>query len=342
MSVSKKLFGLMLLLLVVCLWVASSTAIQLVFTDGFNKPFFLTYLSTSMFSLYLLTVPFKKPPAEELKKTLMQAVQFCPMWFAANYLFNLSLSMSGLSSITIISSSSGLLSLVLAVLILKDSPDVLKFLATFIALGGVAMIVVNDHDSSQESTVGDILAFTGAVVYASYSIFLKARTGDLDMVLFFGCVGAVNCVLFVLGFVVLNYSGFEVFEWPSSVAWVVLCLNGLFGTVISDLMWALSVRYLNPPLCTMGLTLTIPLSIAVQAILFTFHLTLLNGFGAVLVIIGFTVMASFEHQRLREYLSNENLKSLFTTKSEEAVNESFISSTSFDVTSARSSLGPIN
>jgi solute carrier family 35 protein F5 len=48
-------FGLLLVLLVVVIWVSSSALIQFVFKDtNFNRPFFLTYFSTSLFTVYLL------------------------------------------------------------------------------------------------------------------------------------------------------------------------------------------------------------------------------------------------------------------------------------------------
>jgi solute carrier family 35 protein F5 len=311
MSVSKKVLGFCLLFLVICLWVASSTAIQLLFTSGgFQKPFFLTYFSTSMFMLYLLKLPFKQVSMEEFLRTARQAVQFCPLWFGANYFFNLSLSMTSLSSNTIISSSSGVLTLVLAIFILEDSPDILKFAAALLALGGVAMVAANDQGSSSESAIGDLLALCGALMYASYSVFLKARTEHLDIVLFFGCVGASNVILFMGGFFILNYTGFEPFELPSSVDWAVLCVNGLLGTVVSDMLWALSVRFLNPALCTIGITLTIPLAFLVQAMLFSFELTLLSLFGGVCVVCGFIVMCTFEHPTWKDYVSNAGLKAL--------------------------------
>jgi hypothetical protein len=47
-------FGLFLVLLVVLIWVGSSALIQYVFKDtNFNRPFFLTYFSTGLFTVYL-------------------------------------------------------------------------------------------------------------------------------------------------------------------------------------------------------------------------------------------------------------------------------------------------
>mmetsp|Transcript_1713 Transcript_1713/g.3657 ORF Transcript_1713/g.3657 Transcript_1713/m.3657 type:complete len:295 (+) Transcript_1713:163-1047(+) len=261
-----------------------------------------------MFSLYLLKLAFKPIPKEEVFKILKQALQFCPLWFGANYFFNLSLSMTSLSSNTIISSCSGVLTLILAILLLKDSPDIMKFVAAALALGGVSMVAVNDQGEGSESFVGDILALCGAFMYASYSVFLKARTQQIDIAVFFGCVGVCNVVIFMVGFPILNYTGFETFGLPSNIDWAVLCANGLLGTVVSDMLWALSVRYLNPALCTVGLSLTIPLAFFVQAMLFSFTLTFLNVIGGFFVVIGFLVMSSFEHPTLKNYVTNEGLK----------------------------------
>lgn len=57
----QKVLGFTLLLSVVVIWVASSMMIQAIFTRvDFFKPFFLTYFSTSMFSIYLLSYPWRR------------------------------------------------------------------------------------------------------------------------------------------------------------------------------------------------------------------------------------------------------------------------------------------
>ena len=57
-AVSKQLAGVLLILLVVVLWTGSSVAIQLVFeTHRFSKPFFLTYASACLLTVYLPFYP---------------------------------------------------------------------------------------------------------------------------------------------------------------------------------------------------------------------------------------------------------------------------------------------
>ena len=53
----NKIKGTFFLSMVVVIWVASAMLIRLIFTSddtNFNKPLFLTYFSTSWFSLYLI------------------------------------------------------------------------------------------------------------------------------------------------------------------------------------------------------------------------------------------------------------------------------------------------
>ena len=308
----KAAIGLCLLLCVVVLWVGSSTAIQAIFTEvGFDKPFFLTYFDTSMFSLYLISLTWKKVPeprAPYLWSIAKVAAVFSPFWFVANYLFNISLGLTSVASNTILSTTSGLLTLILSIFLLKESPDIVKFAAAALSLGGVACIALSDENSGEDTLIGDILALGGAAAYAVYSVLLKKLANDVDMVLFFGFVGLINIVMFLPGFLIVNYSGLEPFEWPDPLALLCLILNAFFGTFVSDMLWALSVKCLNPALCTVGLSLTIPLSLVIDAVLYGMTFAVGYLMGALLVVAGFVVMSMFEKEEWAVILSNRNLK----------------------------------
>lgn len=174
----RKILGVLLLLAVVVIWVASSTAIQALFnSSNYFKPYFLTYFSTGMFTFYLAKLLIKREnySTEILKKTLKVSLQFCIFWFGANYFFNLSLGLTTVSSNTILSSTSGIITLILSVCILKESPDVLKFIAVLIAFSGVLLISISDEGDGEEGALGDIFAFVGAIFYGFYSVLLKKK-----------------------------------------------------------------------------------------------------------------------------------------------------------------------
>eukprot|EP01006_Ploeotia_vitrea_P020692 TRINITY_DN52990_c0_g1_i1.p1 TRINITY_DN52990_c0_g1~~TRINITY_DN52990_c0_g1_i1.p1 ORF type:complete len:153 (-),score=11.23 TRINITY_DN52990_c0_g1_i1:37-495(-) len=51
---TRYAFGLLLILLVACIWVGASELIQVIFTtQNFDKPFFLTYFNTGIFTFWL-------------------------------------------------------------------------------------------------------------------------------------------------------------------------------------------------------------------------------------------------------------------------------------------------
>lgn len=78
-------------------------------------------------------------------------------------------------------------------------------------------------------------------------------------------VGLFNSVLLLPLFFILNMTGVEVFEWPNHEALMALTLNAILGTVISDYCWAKSVVLLGPLLPTLGIALTIPVSMIVDS-----------------------------------------------------------------------------
>ncbi|KAH9898071.1 hypothetical protein C8Q73DRAFT_683578 [Cubamyces lactineus] len=59
-SRKNYLVGILLLLVVVLLWTTSNFVTQDLFEDGYEKPFLVTYLNTSSFSLYLLPYLFRR------------------------------------------------------------------------------------------------------------------------------------------------------------------------------------------------------------------------------------------------------------------------------------------
>jgi len=70
-------------------------------------------------------------------------------------------------------------------------------------------------------------------------------------------------------------------------------LGGFFDSVVSDYLWARSVILTSPTIATLGLTITIPLGLGSDYLLFRKVPTLLSLAGAFLVGIGFIVVNLF-------------------------------------------------
>lgn len=106
-----------------------------------------------------------------------------------------------------------------------------------------------------------------------------------------GFVGLFNVILAWPLFFLVHFTGIEPFEFPHWKAFLSVMLNGLIGTGLSDVLWALSVVLTSPTTATVGLALTIPTAILAD-IIFHGHLqrlTVKYVFGAALVLIAFII-----------------------------------------------------
>lgn len=320
----RSVAGFILLGFNVVLWVGSSTLIQTILTnENFNKPFFLTYFSTSIFTLYFVDVfrrrkEIKSGKLPGLKATFKISAKFTLLWFIANYFYNLSLVYTSIASSNIISSTSSVSTFLLSIVLIKTKPDLVKFIAVFFSFGGSAMIGIVGASYSGSTVEGDIFAFIGAVVYGLYCVFITITGDKVDLVHMFAFVGIINLVGLMPMFVVLNYTGIELFEFPSGEVLGFLFLNAVFGTVLSSLTWGYSVKLLNPTLATVGTALTIPLSMVVDFILYGYTYSWLYFVGTALVVLGFIIMALFEHPEYAKILSNEGLKTRICNKNKVA------------------------
>eukprot|EP01100_Stratorugosa_tubuloviscum_P010147 TRINITY_DN4325_c0_g1_i1.p1 TRINITY_DN4325_c0_g1~~TRINITY_DN4325_c0_g1_i1.p1 ORF type:complete len:402 (+),score=105.22 TRINITY_DN4325_c0_g1_i1:106-1311(+) len=336
-SLRNNIIGIFCLLGVVVIWVGSGTLSQFLFTEiEFNKPFFLTYFSTTAFCLYLLGFLFfedweftmnigsftisrsTKAPipifsycnkfkyklcthsevslTNEKLSTLEVAkiaLMFCPIWFCANYFFNLALSYTSLSSATILSATSSFFTLILGAFVGVEKITIFKSIAVVCCISGVTLVTLSDEstDGGQSNIIGDIISIGSAIAYACYAILLAKKlplSKNVDPMMLFAFVGLFNfTLLWPIGFF-LNWIGFEPFELPPNNAWGYLVLNAVVGTVISDYLWALGVQLTTPVVATIALPLSIPLAMTVDILMSKTDFTLMYFGGTILVFIGFT------------------------------------------------------
>ncbi|EPQ60703.1 hypothetical protein GLOTRDRAFT_109100 [Gloeophyllum trabeum ATCC 11539] len=322
--------GICLLLVVVCLWTSSNFVTQDLYVDGYEKPFLVTYLNTSAFTLYLIpfsvrlllnrrrrrkgllehsaqyvAIPTDEDHLEVLDvedrvipleiaapkgsaplttyETAQLAFAFCFIWFLANWTVNASLNLTSVASATILSSTSGFFTLAIGRVCRVETLTVWKLVAVLTSFIGVVLVAVSDSaqtsapgsermDTTFISTVvnvskpifGDALALLSAIFYALYVILLKVRIGSesrIDMQQFFGFVGLFNIIsCWPLG-VILNITGIEPFELPSTQKAVAALLTNMAITWSSDYIYVLAMLKTTPLVVTVGLSLTIPLAV---------------------------------------------------------------------------------
>lgn len=173
-----------------------------------------------------------QPPEEQLSvpETVKLSLEFCMLWFGANYLVAACLEYTSVASSTILTSTSSIWTLLFGALVRVEQFSYRKLVGVLASLAGIILISTVDlsgnndenrgnfpHKSQGEIAIGDTMAFGSAIMYGIYAIVMKKRIGNEDRVnmpLFFGLVGLFNVLFLWPGFFLLHYTGVETFELP--------------------------------------------------------------------------------------------------------------------------------
>jgi solute carrier family 35, member F5 len=158
---------------------------------------------------------------------------------------------------------------------------------------------------ASELFLGDTLAFLSAIIYGAYTITLKRSTIhaaplQLSMPLFFGLVGLCNALLLFPLFPVLHYTHIERFQLPPTPRiWKILMINSAFS-LFSDICWAYAMVLTSPLVVTVGLSLTIPLSLVGEMVLQGRKEGLVYWLGAAVVVGSFVFVDREEVKEEKE------------------------------------------
>lgn len=175
-------------------------------------------------------------------KTARTALLFCILWFIANYTFQLALDPSETGLVTLLSTTSSIFTLLLAASFpssIGDRFTISKLIAVSLTICGATMVCMSEINEPHSSR-GIILSVLSAFFYACYLVLVKRKNDideKIDIMEFFGFVGLWNTLLLWPLFLVLNFSQLESFEMPNKKQFLILFLNGLVGTVISEALW---------------------------------------------------------------------------------------------------------
>ncbi|KAI9816844.1 MAG: hypothetical protein M1827_001489 [Pycnora praestabilis] len=236
-------------------------------------------------------------------ETMKLSLEFCLLWFLANYFTAACLTYTTVSSATILTSTSSVWTLLIGAVLRVEKFTIKKLLGVLASLAGIILISTVDlsgdndenrgsfpHKSQRQIAVGDGLAFVSAILYGFYTILMKKRIGDegrVNMPLFFGLVGLFNVLLLWPGFIILHYTGEEVFELPPTKRILAIVLINSASSLFSDFCWAYAMLLTSPLVVTVGLSLTIPLSLVGQMILSSQYSGIAYWIGAGIVFLSF-------------------------------------------------------
>ena len=190
--------------------------------------------------------PFGETQEEEeklsLRETAWLSLEFCMLWFAANYFASACLEYTSVGSVTILTSTSSVWTLVFCAAMRVEVFTVRKLVGVLASLAGVVLISTVDlsgesdenrgnfpHKSQGQIAIGDSMAFFSAIIYGLYVTVMKSRVGNedrVDMPLFFGLVGLYNVLFLWPGFFILHWTGIEPFEMPpTGKIWMIILVS---------------------------------------------------------------------------------------------------------------------
>ncbi|CAK4034065.1 related to integral membrane [Lecanosticta acicola] len=249
-----------------------------------------------------------------LAETVTLSMEFCMLWFCANYFVAACLQYTTVASSTILTSTSSVFTLLFGSIFKVERFTLRKLIGVLASLAGIILISSidlsgrsNDEEhrgdfpekSPKEIAIGDFMAFLSAVFYGLYAVFMKKRIPDetrVDMPVFFGLVGVINVLILWPGFILLHVTGIETLELPPSGRVLAVILGNSVSSLIGDMTWAYAVLLTSPIVVTVGLSITIPLSLVGQIVLNDQTAGPWYWLGACIVVLSFVFVNHEEKQ----------------------------------------------
>ncbi|KAL7945584.1 hypothetical protein V8C42DRAFT_323574 [Trichoderma barbatum] len=284
--------------------------------------------------------PTWSPSEEKLgfRETAVLSFEFCMLWFLANYFAAACLEYTSVASVTILTSTSSVWTLVFGSMFGVETFSMRKLIGVVASLAGIILISMVDlsgksdenrgsfpHKTPGQIALGDAMAFLSAVIYGIYVTVMKRRVGDEDRVnmqLFFGLVGVFNLALLWPLFFILHWTGIEPFELPpTSQVWIIIIVNAI-ASFVSDISWALAMLLTTPLVVTVGLSLTIPLSLIGEMVQYQQYSSFIYWIGAAVVFVSFVFV---NHETKEEDTTKAaSITGLDSTPDPDAANEGVV------------------
>ena len=234
-------------------------------------------------------------------ETAQLSLTFTFLFFLGNYSYQAALSHTEAGVVNVLSASSCLFTLILAAIFPSTPTDrisLTKLVAVLFTISGVLLVSYSDLKLEDGLPLGSLWTVAGALFYSSYIVFLRRKIDHedkLDVPMFFGFVG-LFCFAFLWPvFLLLHFTGHETFELPNRVQLLAMLVNGVVGTVLSELLWLLGCFHTSSLIATISISLTIPLTTFADVLVKKVSYDRLFYIGSIPMFVSFFIVALLSH-----------------------------------------------
>lgn len=300
--------GLLYLFLSIISWVISFTLKKIVFNGpefNFDKPFMFVMFSEFFKITILLTVFFDKVKMNEIRNWNKEqflnifdlSIKLELFLFGANMFGNFGLSLTDVGTSFVLLSTSIVFVFFFSLLILKDKFNLYKLALSLICFGGTFFIAADSNTGSKDTILGYILLICGSSCNALYSVSTK-KLYDANIfgrwLIVYG-IGGIVPLFFTPLFYILNWTNLEIFELPSLKVLGFLIVNALLESVCVDYFFSKSFNYLHPLLVEVGFSISGPLGLIVNMIIFKIVQGFLFWGGALIIFVSFILFGLVDY-----------------------------------------------
>eukprot|EP00095_Tigriopus_kingsejongensis_P001336 snap_masked-scaffold1057_size73593-processed-gene-0.8 protein:Tk01336 transcript:snap_masked-scaffold1057_size73593-processed-gene-0.8-mRNA-1 annotation:"solute carrier family 35 member f5-like" len=242
-----------------------------------------------------------EPVAQVVEMNPSEALYANLARFFGNYCYQAALSHTEAAIVNVLSSSSCLFTLILSGLFPSEDSDRLtlsKVFAVLFSMTGVIFVSYSDLSLEGGFPVGALWTLLGSLFYSIYIVLLKRKVShedNMDTPMFFGFVGLFNAALLWPGLLVLHMIDFEALTMPTGTQLQFLVINGLVGTVFSELMWLWGCFYTSSLMATLAISLTIPMSVMADAFWKKKTYSPIFFVGAIPMFLSFFIVGMLAH-----------------------------------------------
>lgn len=281
---NKKTSAYANLALCIILWasIPVTTKKMLVELDSLQVLFFSTILSTLVLGM-LLIVQKKTSDLKNYNKSQYSTMFF--LGFIGNYLYYVflygALSKTTASEGFILAYTWPIMVLVLSFIILKDKVTLQKLAGVLISFFGIIVITTNGNITTFNLTnlQGDVLALSGAFVFALFSVLGKKFNFDKTISVF---IYFLSALLFIIPTVLI----FTSITFPSFNVWLWIIYNGVFVNGISYIFWFKALEGGETHIVSNLLYLTPFISLIYISIFLDEKILISSVIGIIVIVVG--------------------------------------------------------